>query len=157
MIFNLVLNVFMRTIGFYAGKIVFELSIPAQIASFGFSSLKILCLMVDFYWESNEFDFFIFGCFLIVVVIALVCSNSFIDYFRQKHSESIVFTFYYLWLLCYCFPLGITLVNAGVFYTFSHYFGLFLALGLIGYGTYLHSYISTVPQYDEEEDKLIEI
>ena len=146
MIFNLVLNVFMRTIGFYAGKIVFELSIPAQIASFGFSSL-----------ESNEFDFFIFGCFLIVVVIALVCSNSFIDYFRQKHSESIVFTFYYLWLLCYCFPLGITLVNAGVFYTFSHYFGLFLALGLIGYGTYLHSYISTVPQYDEEEDKLIEI
>ena len=158
MIFSLVLNLGMRNYGYYAGKIFIETSIPSQIATFGYISLKILCLNADLFLQGKEMSCGEILICCIISAISLTCASSFLYYFRKIHSDNIVYASYYLWLLCYCFPLGITLVNAGISFSLENYYALVITCGAISYGSYLHTIQEKeIPSNDEEENTLIEI
>ena len=148
MIISLAINLFLRKMGFWAGRVLVETSIPAQLAAFGYGSLKLICLNLDLYIQNKEFSPEEVLSFAAVAFVSLSCTSSFLKYLSHSHSGELVSIGYYLWLICYCFPIGITLVNPGVEHRTDNLYALVAACTAICCGGYLH----TLHKEEELED-----
>lgn len=163
MLISLFINLGMRRYGFWVGKTLIESSIPSQLATFGYGSLKIVMLNLDLLLQSKQASALEIANFSLISIFSLSLSTSFLKYMSNETTQEIAFLGYYLWLLCYCFPIGITLVNPGVPHSLSNIYFLLISCTLITIGVYLLTY--KVPQdsskkngkkkLEEEEETLI--
>ncbi|OMJ81851.1 hypothetical protein SteCoe_17617 [Stentor coeruleus] len=141
---SFLLNAGMRSCGFYAGKVLIETSIPSQLISFSFLAAKYLWLCFDLFIQDEHVNYRIIIGSVIVLIVSMLIALSFIKYFLWIYSEILVCTGYYLWLLCYGFPLGISLLHCGYELTQKDCLALLLATIFITLGCYLHTY--SVPE-----------
>lgn len=137
---SFLLNAGMRSCGFYAGKVLIETSIPSQLISFSFLAAKYLWLCFDLFIQNEHVNYWIVLGAMAILPISMLIALSFVKYFLWMYSEILVCTGYYLWLLCYGFPLGISLLHCGYELTQKNCLALLLASIFVTLGSYLHTY-----------------
>jgi hypothetical protein len=162
MLLSLAANLGLRYLGFYAGRVFYETSVPGQISTFGYAALKIIFLDLDLLFQGTEYSLFTFFFCSLVVFVSFGSSSSFLKYFMNCKQPDLVIIGYYFWVLCYCFPIGISILNPGVNYKVTEYCALGVSTLLIATGTFLHSYVTVDSdklreEQEEEEMGLTEI
>jgi len=132
-------------------KALIESNIPAQIFTFSAISLKILWIELEFMYRDKmvQQEALILSNF--VWALGMLCACSFVKYLSVLYNPSLVRVGYYFWMLFNCFPIGVSLVRAGVEFNLKHLYSITGALLLIGYGTYLHTKLPKVEELEEEE------
>ncbi|CAG9315088.1 unnamed protein product [Blepharisma stoltei] len=137
---SLTLNLTMRRLGFYQGKVLLETSIPAQIAAFGYGGLKICMYSIEMYISGYEFSIYLFIFSVFVITISLSSVSIFLWYYSKQYDLVVVLGGYYLWLICYALPLGVLVVSGGVHYDFKTLCSLTVSTSLVTLGGILHTY-----------------
>lgn len=137
---SLTLNLTMRRIGFYEGKVLLETSIPAQIAAFGYGGMKICMYSIEMYVSGYDFSVYLFFFSILVIFVSLSAVSIFISYFAKQYDLVVVMGGYYLWLICYALPLGVLVVNGGVHYDYRTLFSLCVSTGIVTLGAIMHTY-----------------
>jgi len=138
MVGSLLMNSSMRKLGFYKGRILLETCLPAQIATFGYASIKIAFYSIEMYFSGFSFSVLLFVCCLIISVVSLCSTGSFLSALWKHYDFVVILGAYYLWILCYTLSLAIFVVNAGVTYEYSNFIAIFFSVVSIGLGVYLH-------------------
>lgn len=151
LLFSLFCTLFLRKNGCYVSKALIESNIPAQIFTFSAISLKILWIELEFMYRDKMVrqEALILSNF--VWAFGMLCTSSFVKYLCVIYNPSLVRVGYYFWMLINCFPIGISVVRAGVEFNLKHLYSITGALLLIGYGTYLHTKLPKVEKLDDEE------
>mmetsp|Transcript_31468 Transcript_31468/g.31157 ORF Transcript_31468/g.31157 Transcript_31468/m.31157 type:complete len:204 (-) Transcript_31468:45-656(-) len=137
---SLTLNLTMRRLGFYQGKVLLETSIPAQIAAFGYGGLKICMYSIEMYISGYDFSIYLFIFSVIVITVSLSSVSIFLWYYSKQYDLVVVLGGYYLWLICYALPLGVLVVSGGVHYDFKTLCSLTVSTSLVTLGGILHTY-----------------
>lgn len=113
---SLVLNCSLRRLGFYEGRPLLESCIPAQITAIGICSLKYFLLVLEagHHWLS-------FSLSSVLILASLYTTSSFLGILIQRYDRLVTLASFYVWLVMYQLPSGVTMLSVGVSYTFIHY------------------------------------
>jgi hypothetical protein len=140
MLGSLSMNLTLRRLGFYAGRVLLETSIPAQITAFAYGAMKISYLIVDMYLSGFPLYSGLLASCAFVATVSLAAASAFLTEITNTYDLVVSLGSYYLWVICYALPLAVCVVNAGVNYTISHYIILTLVSALISMGVFAHTY-----------------
>ena len=147
MLGSLTLNCTLRRLGFYEGRSLLESCIPAQITALGIGALKFMLLALEAFTE----DWYVFsvGFAGVVALGALHTSSAFLGVLQHKHDRLVTMGSYYVWLIMYQLPLGVTVLGVDVEYTISNYAFITLAATFVTAGA---GYIAYVRAGELESD-----
>ena len=134
------MNLTLRRLGFYAGRVLLETSIPAQITAFAYGAMKISYLTVDMYLSGYPLYTWLLTSCTLIAIVSLSAASAFLTEITNTYDLVVSLGSYYLWVICYALPLAVCVVNAGVNYTISHYIILSLVSALISMGVFAHTY-----------------
>ena len=117
MIGSMFANLSLRSMGYYAGKLFVETSIPAQIYIWYLAFLKIGFLSITAYITGYLSSYqLMYMCFTIAL-IAYCIATPFFNLLAESYNVAEVYSGYYIWLLSYGLPLAIGVVCPGTHYT----------------------------------------
>lgn len=134
---SLICTLVLRRLGHFAGRIIVETGIPAQISSFAVAGMKIFWICADVFSKPEDglYMFLALG----VSVGVLTMANGFVNQLGKEHDMVIVMGGYYLWSICYSLPLSM-FVSAGVGHGLVNYSAVGIGCLLIVPGIFLHSF-----------------
>lgn len=129
---SLTLNCTLRRLGFYQGRPLLESCIPAQITALGLGAAKYFQLAVLALSE----DFFVFSLLIsaLLALLALHTSSAFLSILHGKHDTLVTLGSYYVWLLMYQLPLGVTVLGVDVDWDLAGYMGVTIGATIAGAG-----------------------
>jgi hypothetical protein len=127
MLGSLVLNLTLRKLGFYKGKVLLETCLPAQISAFAYGAAKMLILSIEVHSTGEDPYVGLLAVAAGVLGTSFVLNSAFLAQLCTSYDLVVVLGSYYLWLVCYALPLALSVVNSGVHYSWVNYAVLLLS------------------------------
>jgi len=148
---SLALNCSLRRYGFYQGRPLLESCIPAQITALGIGAAKYFQLAVLALSE----DFYVFSLLLsaLLALLALHTSCAFLSILHGKHDILVTLGSYYVWLVMYQLPLGVTVLGIDVDWDLTGYVGVAVGAAIAGTGAGYVAYERATELEAEEQQR----
>lgn len=148
---SLTLNCTLRRLGFYQGRPLLESCIPAQITALGMGAAKYFQLAV---LSLNE-DYYIFSILIsaVLALLALHTVSAFLGILIGKHDMLVILGSYYVWLIMYQLPLGVTVLGVDVEWDLYGYAGVTIGATVAAAGAGYVAYERATELEDEEKHR----